>query len=37
MTVYEQGHDNETQYVRYLASITQTARECTMVGRYPDS
>lgn len=32
MTVYERGHENETQYVRYLASITQTARECTMVG-----
>lgn len=32
MTVYERGHENETQYVRYLASITQTARECTMSG-----
>ncbi len=32
MTVYERGHENETQYVRYLASISQTARECTMVG-----
>lgn len=32
MTVYEKGHENETQYVRYLASITQTARECTLVG-----
>jgi hypothetical protein len=32
MTVYEKGHENETQYVRYLASITQTARECTMSG-----
>ncbi len=32
MTVYERGRENETQYVRYLASITQTARECTMVG-----
>ena len=32
MTVYERGHENETQYVRYLASITQKARECTMTG-----
>jgi hypothetical protein len=32
MTVYERGHENETQYVRYLASITQTARECSLVG-----
>lgn len=32
MTVYERGHENETQYVRYLASITQTARECTLAG-----
>jgi hypothetical protein len=32
MTVYEKGHENETQYVRYLASITQTARECSLVG-----
>jgi hypothetical protein len=32
MTVYERGHENETQYVRYLASITQTARECTIAG-----
>jgi hypothetical protein len=32
MTVYERGHENEQQYVRYLASISQTARECTMVG-----
>jgi hypothetical protein len=32
MSVYERGHENETQYVRYLASITQTARECTMAG-----
>ena len=32
MTVYERGHENETAYVRYLASITQTARECTLVG-----
>ena len=36
MTVYERGHENETQYVRYLASITQTARECTMVRRHAD-
>jgi hypothetical protein len=32
MTVYEKGHENETQYVRYLASITQNARECSMTG-----
>ena len=32
MTVYERGHENETAYVRYLASIGQTARECSMVG-----
>ena len=32
MTVYERGHDQEKDYVRYLASITQTARECTLVG-----
>ena len=32
MTVYERGHENETAYVRYLASISQTARECTMAG-----
>ncbi|HET7717603.1 MAG TPA: hypothetical protein VFK86_18420 [Bauldia sp.] len=32
MTVYERGHENESAYVRYLASISQTARECTMVG-----
>lgn len=32
MTVYERGHENESAHVRYLASITQTARECTLVG-----
>lgn len=32
LEVYERGHENEQQYVRYLASISQTARECTMVG-----
>jgi len=32
MEVYERGHEREQQYVRYLASISQTARECSMVG-----
>lgn len=32
MEVYERGHEREQQYVRYLASIGQTARECSMVG-----
>jgi hypothetical protein len=32
MTVYERGHDNEPNYVRYLASITKTARECQTAG-----
>jgi len=32
MTVYERGHENEKDYERYLASISQTARECTLVG-----
>ena len=32
MTVYERGHEDEPAYVRYLASIGQTARECPMVG-----
>ena len=30
--VYERGHEKEQAYVRYLASISQTARECTMSG-----
>jgi hypothetical protein len=32
LEVYERGHEREQQYVRYLASISQTARECSMVG-----
>ncbi len=28
MTIYERGHDNETDFVRQQASITKTAREC---------
>jgi hypothetical protein len=32
MTVYERGHDEEPAFVRYQASIGQTARECQLVG-----
>ncbi len=32
MEVHERGHEGEQQYVRYLASISQKARECSMVG-----
>lgn len=32
MEVYERGHEKEQAHVRYLASISQTARECTMSG-----
>jgi hypothetical protein len=32
LEVFERGHEREQQYVRYLASISQTARECSMVG-----
>jgi hypothetical protein len=32
LTTYEHGHDNEVAYVRQQASITQTARECHLVG-----
>ncbi|MCB1500640.1 MAG: hypothetical protein KDK07_12760 [Bauldia sp.] len=32
MTIYERGHENEPNSVRYLASVTQTARQCTLVG-----
>ena len=32
MTVYERGHENEPNSVRYLASVTQTARQCTLAG-----
>jgi len=32
LTVYERGHENEPSFVRYLASVTQTARQCTLVG-----
>jgi hypothetical protein len=32
MTVYERGHEGEASHVRYLASITQTARECLVEG-----
>jgi hypothetical protein len=31
-TVYERGRENERAYVRYQASITRTARECTIAG-----
>jgi len=30
--VYERGHEKEQAYVRYLASISQTARECSVSG-----
>jgi hypothetical protein len=30
--VYERGHEKEQAYVRYLASISQTARECSLSG-----
>jgi hypothetical protein len=29
LTVYERGHEAEPAYVRYQASITKTARECS--------
>ena len=32
MTIYERGHDNEPAYIRFLASITKTARECHLQG-----
>jgi hypothetical protein len=32
MTVYERGHENDPAFVRFLASITRTARECRMDG-----
>lgn len=32
LTVYERGHENDPAFVRYLASITKTARECRMDG-----
>lgn len=32
MTIYERGHDNEPAYVRQQASISRTARECSMAG-----
>ena len=32
LEVYERGHERDQNYVRYLASIGQTARECTLVG-----
>jgi len=32
MTIYERGHENDPAYVRFLASITRTARECRMEG-----
>ena len=32
MEVYERGHERDQNHVRYLASISQTARECSMVG-----
>ena len=32
MEVYERGHEKEQAFVRYLASISQTARECTVSG-----
>lgn len=33
--VYERGHEDDPAYVRYQASITQTARECQVLG--PDT
>ena len=32
LTFYERGHDNEPGYVRFLGSITRTARECHLEG-----
>ncbi len=32
MEVHERGHERDQNHVRYLASISQTARECTMAG-----
>ena len=32
MTIYERGHDNEPNYVRQQASISRTARQCSMTG-----
>jgi len=31
LTTYERGHDQDAQFVKYLASITKTARECHAV------
>jgi len=32
LALYERGHDNEPNFVRYQASITKTARECKVAG-----
>ena len=32
LEVHERGHEGDQNHVRYLASISQTARECTLVG-----
>ncbi|WP_421724573.1 hypothetical protein [Bauldia sp.] len=32
LTVYERGNENDPAHVRYQASITKTARECTQSG-----
>ena len=32
MTIYERGHEADQSYVRYLASLGRTARECQLAG-----